>query len=42
MVLVPGYETLLDQLAVFGVVDRRGDPKHPVPGADVVAVPYDF
>ncbi|MGH3913111.1 MAG: esterase/lipase family protein, partial [Pseudonocardiaceae bacterium] len=23
-------------------VDRRGDPEHPMPGADVVAVPYDF
>lgn len=42
LVLVPGYELLLKQLDAFGVVDRRGDPRHPVPGADVVAVPYDF
>ena len=27
---------------MFGRVDERGDPAHPVPGADVVAVPYDF
>ena len=40
--LVPGYERLLQQLEVFGVVDRRGDPSRPVPGAAVVAVPYDF
>ena len=40
--VVPGYEKLLEQLSEFGVVDRRGDPEHPVPGADVVAVPYDF
>ena len=40
--IVPGYEKLLDQLAVFGPIDRRGDPKRPVPGAAVVAVPYDF
>jgi len=40
--VVAGYEKLLDQLAVFGTVDRRGDPRCPVAGADVVAVPYDF
>lgn len=40
--VVPGYERLLGQLAEFGVIDSRGDPEHPVPGADVVAVPYDF
>ncbi len=40
--VVPGYETLLDQLSEFGVIDRCGDPERPVPGADVVAVPYDF
>ncbi len=40
--VVPGYERLLGQLSEFGVVDRCGDPEHPVPGADVVAVPYDF
>jgi pimeloyl-ACP methyl ester carboxylesterase len=38
--LVPGYEKLLDQLT--GTIDRRGDPQDPLPGADVVAVPYDF
>jgi pimeloyl-ACP methyl ester carboxylesterase len=27
---------------VFGRIDERGDPAHPVLGADVVAVPYDF
>jgi hypothetical protein len=36
-----GYEGLLGMLAGFGSVDR-GDPAAPVPGADVVAVPYDF
>ena len=40
--LVPGYERLLNHLAVFGTIDRRGDPQRPVPGAAVVAVPYDF
>ena len=40
--VVAGYERLLDQLTAFGTIDRRGDPQHPVPGADVVAVPYDF
>ncbi|HEU0089603.1 MAG TPA: hypothetical protein VFQ77_18490 [Pseudonocardiaceae bacterium] len=40
--LVPGYERLLDQLGQYGRVDRRGDPCYPVPGAKVVAVPYDF
>lgn len=40
--VVPGYERLLKQLESFGRVDRRGDPQHPLPDADVVAVPYDF
>ena len=40
--VVAGYEKLLHQLETFGTIDRRGDPRHPVPGADVVAVPYDF
>jgi pimeloyl-ACP methyl ester carboxylesterase len=40
--IVPGYGRLLDQLSMLGTVDRRGDPARPVPGADVVAVPYDF
>ncbi|MDQ3989070.1 MAG: hypothetical protein M3291_07715 [Actinomycetota bacterium] len=34
--VVPGYERLLGQLSEFGLVDRHGDPEHPVPGADVV------
>jgi len=40
--VVAGYELLLDQLTAFGTIDRGGDPRRPVPGADVVAVPYDF
>ncbi len=40
--VVPGYERLLTQLESEGKVDRCGDPRRPVPGADVVAVPYDF
>jgi hypothetical protein len=40
--IVPGYEKLLNQLTAFGTIDRRGDPRHPEPGASVVAVPYDF
>lgn len=40
--LVPGYELLIDQLRRFGPVDERGDPAAPMPGATVVAVPYDF
>jgi pimeloyl-ACP methyl ester carboxylesterase len=40
--VVPGYERLLGELGSKGVVDRWGDPSHPVLGADVVAVPYDF
>ncbi|MGH3811806.1 MAG: lipase/acyltransferase domain-containing protein [Pseudonocardiaceae bacterium] len=40
--VVPGYERLLAQLGTHGTVDPRGDPDHPVPGATVVAVPYDF
>lgn len=40
--VVPGYEGLLTQLESRGRVDRRGDPRDPVLGTDVVAVPYDF
>jgi pimeloyl-ACP methyl ester carboxylesterase len=40
--VVPGYERLLTQLELHRKVDRRGDPHNPLPGADVVAVPYDF
>ncbi|MGH3937797.1 MAG: esterase/lipase family protein [Pseudonocardiaceae bacterium] len=40
--IIPGYEKLLDQLEIFGKIDRHGDPEHPMPDADVVAVPYDF
>jgi pimeloyl-ACP methyl ester carboxylesterase len=40
--VVPGYEGLLTQLESTATVDRRGDPRNPVPNADVVAVPYDF
>lgn len=39
--VVPGYERLLDRLSHIGRVDA-GDPRRPVPAADVVAVPYDF
>ena len=35
----PGYELLLDQLEVFGAVDRVGDPARPMSGAAVVAAP---
>jgi hypothetical protein len=40
--VVPGYERVLRRLQGFGTVDEQGDPRHPRPGADVVAVPYDF
>src|SRR5918998_2375593 len=40
--VVAGYERLLGQLTAFGTIDRRGDPRHPVPGAGVISVPYDF
>lgn len=40
--VVPGYEKLLEQLEIFGKIDRHGDPERPMPGADIVAVPYDF
>jgi len=40
--VVPGYERLLSQLASHAKLDRRGDPQSPVPGAEVVTVPYDF
>lgn len=40
--MVPGYERLLTRLEAHGTVDRRGDPRRPVSGAKVVAVPYDF
>ena len=32
--VVPGYETLLGQLRQFGAIDERGDPAHPVSGAE--------
>ena len=40
--VVAGYERLLGLLERFGTIDYRGDPAHPVGGASVVAVPYDF
>jgi hypothetical protein len=40
--VVAGYERLLGQLTAFDTIDRRGDPRHPVPGAGVISVPYDF
>lgn len=40
--VVSGYEGLLTQLGSHGRVDRQGDPRNPVAGARVVAVPYDF
>lgn len=40
--VVPGYEGLLAALRGCWVTDERGDPLRPVPGARVVAVPYDF
>ncbi len=40
--VVPGYEGLRAQLESQGRVDWCGDPRDPLPGADVVAVPYDF
>ena len=40
--IVPGYEDLMQGLSTLGVTDHRGDPRRPVPGATVVAAPYDF
>lgn len=39
--VVAGYEGLLTMLSTHGIVDP-GDPRRPVPNADVVAVPYDW